>query len=175
MDLEEKTGFDKDLSSSGRASVSSGTFSIESILKTGGFRCVQTPQQDFSSLPGLRHTGLGLMENVKKEELEENCVETIRRLPGPGLLSPGPASLSADTAACHDDSGRSLDWSVWSQVRMISSCSSLQRTRTGWVMTGRSGPGLPSQRHRSRLWSVSLRKINICPSPRGCSSPNNSS
>ena len=106
MDLEEKTGFDKDLSSSARASVNSGTFSIESILKTGGFRCVQTPPQDFQSLPSLRHPGLGLMETVKKEELEENCVETIRRLPGPGLLSPGQASLSADTAACHDDSGR---------------------------------------------------------------------
>ena len=103
MDLEEKTGFDKDLSSSARASVNSGTFSIESILKTGGFRCVQTPQQ---SLASLRHPGLGLVENVKKEELEENCVETMRRLPGPGLLSPGQASLSADTAACHDDSGK---------------------------------------------------------------------
>ena len=105
MDLEEKTGFDKDLSSSARASVNSGTFSIESILKTGGFRCVQTPQQ---SLASLRHPGLGLVENVKKEELEESCVETMRRLPGPGLLSPCQASLSADTAACHDDSGRNL-------------------------------------------------------------------
>ena len=108
MDLEEKTGFDKDLSSSARVSVNSGTFSIESILKTGGFRCVQTPQQ---SLASLRHPGLGLVENVKKEELEESCeeLETIRRLPGPpGLLSPGQASLSADTAACHDDSGIGL-------------------------------------------------------------------
>ena len=111
MDLEEKTGFDKDLSSSARASVNSGTFSIESILKTGGFRCVPTPAQDFQSLPGLRHPGLGMVENVKKEELEESCeeLETIRRLPGPpGLLSPGQASLSADTAACHDDSGIGL-------------------------------------------------------------------
>ena len=110
MDLEEKTGFDKDLSSSARASVNSGTFSIESILKTGGFRCVQTPQQ---SLASLRHPGLGLVENVKKEELEENCgLENIRRLPGQGLLSPGQASLSADTAACHDDSGRTKPWSL---------------------------------------------------------------
>ena len=120
MDLEEKTGFDKDLTSSARASVTSGTFSIESILKTGGFRCVPAPPQDFQSLPGLRHPGLGLVENVKKEELEENCgLENIRRLPGQGLLSPGQASLSADTAACHDDSGRTRPWSLSLQILYI--------------------------------------------------------
>ena len=99
MDLEEKPGFDKDINSSARAN--SGTFSIESILKTGGFRCVAPVQPEFQALGSLRHpvTGLGLGENVKKEEeVEEGC-DTMRRLPG-------QTSLPSDTAACHDDSGR---------------------------------------------------------------------
>ena len=102
MDLEEKSGFDKDINSSARPS--SGTFSIESILKTGGFRCGAPVQAEFQSIPSLRRAGVGLgPEDVKKEdveEVEENCMETMRRLP-----VPGQPSLASDTAACHDDSG----------------------------------------------------------------------
>ena len=99
MDLEEKPGFDKDINSSARAN--SGTFSIESILKTGGFRCVAPVQPEFQSIPSMIRPAAGLSpEDVKKEEVEESCMESMRRLPGPGQ-----PSLASDTAACQDDSG----------------------------------------------------------------------
>lgn len=105
MDLEEKPGFDKDINSSARAN--SGTFSIESILKTGGFRCVAPVQPEFQSIPSMIRPAAGLSpEDVKKEEVEEveeSCMESMRRLPGPGQ-----PSLASDTAACHDDSGEEV-------------------------------------------------------------------
>ena len=105
MDLEEKPGFDKDINSSARAN--SGTFSIESILKTGGFRCVAPVQPEFQSIPSMIRPAAGLSpEDVKKEEVEEveeSCMESMRRLPGPGQ-----PSLASDTAACQDDSGEEV-------------------------------------------------------------------
>ena len=80
----------------------SGMFSIESILKSGGFRYggVQ-PGTEYPGLGGhqQRHGGQG----VKKEDMEEDESQERRPL----SLAPGApgSSLLPDTAACHDDSG----------------------------------------------------------------------
>ena len=100
----------KDINCTVRPTVSAGTFSIESILKSGGFRHVPAPPpcppaayQSFAALP--QQHGFG-DHNVKKEELDDDISEA-----GPGMMgggiSPIPgSSLTSDTANCHDDSGQ---------------------------------------------------------------------
>ena len=110
MDVEDKPPGVQDLSPLSctvRPTVSpaSGLFSIESILKSGGFRYGGgQPGPEYPGLGGhqQRHGGQG----VKKEDMEEDESQERRPL----SLAPGApgSSLLPDTAACHDDSGLSL-------------------------------------------------------------------
>ena len=93
MDLEENKEVERDVECSIRPTVNSGTFSIESILKSGAFRC-GPPQPEFPPLSGFRQ---GMVENVVKREQEEVREE---------LQLSSASGMSGDTANCHDDSGR---------------------------------------------------------------------
>ena len=114
MDLEDKphpsvAGVDKDISCSVKHTVNnSGTFSIESILKSGGFRCVPPTPPDFQNLAGLRHPHHhhqlhgGFSDiGVKKEDLDSEL-----RDQRPNLLSPGSSLAAVDNATCQEDSGK---------------------------------------------------------------------
>ena len=113
MDLEDKphpsvAGVDKDISCSVKQTVNnSGTFSIESILKSGGFRCVPPTPPDFQNLTGLRHPHHHQLHGgfsdigVKKEDLDSDL-----RDQRPSLLSPGSSLGAVDNATCQEDSGK---------------------------------------------------------------------
>ena len=176
MDLEDKphpsvAGVDKDISCSVKQTVNnSGTFSIESILKSGGFRCVPPTPPDFQNLTGLRHPHHHQLHGgfsdigVKKEDLDSDL-----RDQRPSLLSPGSSLGAVDNATCQEDSGTGQP--IYLQKYFLNQKYLQRMTRAG-VTTGRRGLARPSQRLRSRLWSPSLRKTNICPSPRGCNYQN---
>ena len=100
MNVEDKS--DRDVGVGVRpSSVGSGTFSIESILKSGAFRCVQ-PQipTNFQNFPGFRQHSF-TDQVVKKEHLEDDGEQG--RLESP--LSLPCSSMTSDTAHCQDDSG----------------------------------------------------------------------
>merc|ERR1712130_898129 len=90
MDSEDQKDAEREVDCSIRPTVNPGTFSIESILKSGGFRC-GPPQPEFPPLPGFRHT---MVEDVVKREQEE-AREDLQIPPG--------SSMGGDTATCHDD------------------------------------------------------------------------
>lgn len=100
MNVEDKS--DRDVGVGVRpSSVGSGTFSIESILKSGAFRCVQ-PQipTNFQNFPGFRQHSF-TDQVVKKEHLEDDGEQG--RLESP--LSLPCSSMTSDTAHCQDESG----------------------------------------------------------------------
>ena len=92
MDPEEHKEVESEVECSIRPTVNSGTFSIESILKSGAFRC-GPPQPEFPPLSGFRH---GMVENVVKREQEEVREE---------LQMSTATGMSVETANCQDDSG----------------------------------------------------------------------
>ena len=114
MDLADNSNASastKDINCTVRPTVSAGTFSIESILKSGGFRhvapsppCPPCPPAAYQSFAALRQQHAFGEHSVKKEELDDDIGDS-----GPGMmggLSPIPGtSLTSDTANCHDDSG----------------------------------------------------------------------
>lgn len=91
MDPEEHKEVEREVECSIRPTVNSGTFSIESILKSGAFRC-GPPQPEFPPLSGFRH---GMVENVVKREQEEVREE---------LQMSTATGMSVETANCQDDS-----------------------------------------------------------------------
>ena len=93
MEDEEQKNVEREVECSIRPTVNPGTFSIESILKSGGFRC-GPPQPEYPPMPGgFRH---GMVEDVVKREQEEGR-DDLQMTPG--------GSMSGDTATCQDDSG----------------------------------------------------------------------
>ena len=91
MEAEEQKDVEREVECSIRPTVNPGTFSIESILKSGGFRC-GPPQPEFPPLSGGFRHGLG--ENPVKREQDDGRDD----LPG--------GSMAGDMAPCQDDSGK---------------------------------------------------------------------
>ena len=77
--------------------VSSGTFSIESILKSGAFRCGPQLPTNFSSFPGFQQHSNFSEQIVKREQLEDDSgrIESSMSLPC--------SSMTSESANCQDD------------------------------------------------------------------------
>ena len=176
MDVEDKPPGVPDLSPLSctvRPTVSpaSGLFSIESILKSGGYHA-HTPHPRPPQPPAES----GNLHGLKQEE-DSELEDPRSGLLGPAMSLAGMpgASLASDTANCQEDSGQ-LSQKIFALVKKyLYEYLSVQRMTRRVATTGRSGRALPSRRRRSRRSSPSLRKTNICPCPSACSSPNSSS
>ena len=95
MNVEEKPGVDTEVTMR-PSQVSSGTFSIESILKSGAFRCGPQLPSNFPSFPGFQHNNFS-EQLVKREQLEDDR----ERIESP--ISLPCSSMTSESANCHDD------------------------------------------------------------------------
>ena len=114
MDLNNEglslANIDKNITSASviRPTISSGTFSIESILKSEGLRGVAPSVHPSISNFALKHPHPGFAD-VKQEALVvDDMRDPSEGMSSMSVLAPSSmpsSSLTGDSANCHDDSG----------------------------------------------------------------------